>query len=511
LDKKQIRHTNAARAVCDVGAIPADGMTFVTPTQCFCMPYLPGFKAFHPRAFAGEEKLARLEKGQVGRAVEKGSPRDWPMYMANPQRGNWSAGKAPEKLQPLWTIRPVVEPDKPVISAEWRDNWYYQGSVTPVAIAEGVAVFAAVDRQQVVAIDPATGQERWRRTVDGRIDSTPTIRNGMIYVGTRNGWAYALNRDTGEMVWRFFAAPRRERMLAYGQLESCWPLHGSLLVEDDGVWIVAGRHNDADAGMWWWRLDPLTGERLTSGRLGGDELSSAVGVGVRSDGRQSGANSPIVSNGKLLLLSGIYLEKRNGELVDHPVPALSGPNDWLYWGPRFAYELMFPGNQGLLFNSREMNGYKMSYYGFTQAVGYAYRGRDFIHSGETTSLVHRGGDRSRRPDVIRFQKLEKPDAGLGAKVVWRAPYHEAFTTGFGALAVAGDSAFVAFSVENKEFEAQRKDMPHRLRTLNYASGERRQDDLRLPARPSLNGISIGEGRVYVTCQDGSIVCFGVEK
>ncbi len=41
LRENAIRHTNAARAVCDVGAIPAAGMTFITPTQCFCAPYLP--------------------------------------------------------------------------------------------------------------------------------------------------------------------------------------------------------------------------------------------------------------------------------------------------------------------------------------------------------------------------------------------------------------------------------------------------------------------------------------
>ena len=36
LDENAIQHTNAARSVCDVGATPAAGMTFITPTQCFC-------------------------------------------------------------------------------------------------------------------------------------------------------------------------------------------------------------------------------------------------------------------------------------------------------------------------------------------------------------------------------------------------------------------------------------------------------------------------------------------
>ena len=149
------------------------------------------------------------------------------------------------------------------------------------------------------------------------MDTSPTIRSGLVYVGTRNGWVYALNRDTGHLVWRFFAAPRRDRMLAFGQLESHWPLHGSVLVDEDGVWAIAGRHNDTDAGLWWWRLDPLTGKLITSGRLGSDGLSTEVGVGRRSDEHQSGANTPIVSNGKLFFLAGIYLEKQDGQLVEH--------------------------------------------------------------------------------------------------------------------------------------------------------------------------------------------------
>ncbi|MGB2824724.1 MAG: PQQ-binding-like beta-propeller repeat protein, partial [Phycisphaerae bacterium] len=343
LSKGGIRHTNAARSVCDVGAIPAAGMTFITPTQCFCAPYLPGFKAFHPRPFSGAQQIDRLEKGSAGPAPKTNARSDWPMYMANARRGNWTDANVPPKLEPLWTIKPVEEKRDHPIVAEWRDNWYTHGPVTPVSIAEGVAVFALVDRQQIVAIDPGGGKERWRRTIDGRIDTSPTIRNGLVYVGTRNGWVYALNRDTGELAWRFFTAPRRDRMPAFGQLESRWPLHGSVLVEEDGVWAIAGRHNDTDAGLWWWRLDPVTGKPIASGRLGSDDLSTEVGVQRRSDGQQSGANTPAVSNGKLMFLAGIHLEKRDGKLVNHPLgrgEGSEGEHKW--WADNFNYDILFP-------------------------------------------------------------------------------------------------------------------------------------------------------------------------
>lgn len=521
LTENAIQHTSAARSVCDVGAIPAAGMTFISPTQCFCAPYLPGFKAFHPRPFAGMEKLDRLEKGVATPAPKAKGGHDWPMYMADERRSNWTDSELPRRLGPAWTIKPVAEEREHPIVAEWRDNWYTHGPVTPVSVAEGVAVFALVDSHQVIAVDPADGKAIWRTTVDGRVDTSPTIRDGLVYAGTRNGWVYALNRDTGKLAWRFFAAPRRDRILAFGQLESCWPLHGSILVDDDGVWAIAGRHNDTDAGLWWWQLDPLTGKPRGSGRLGSDGLSTEVGVGCRSDGRQSGANTPVVSDGRLMFLAGIYLERRDGKLTDLQMKRGGGSQgEHAWWANNFKYNILIPGNQGLVFDYTQMGGYKMPYYGFTQAPVYAYKGKDFLHAGGTTTKQHRGGNRGgRRTEVTRFRKLDgikkvphPTQSGrtteVGNDVIWKAPYHESDGTGLGGMAVAGDAVLVGFSVENRDHWRARDEMPHRLRVFDYGTGKKRQDDLALPAKPVLNGVSAGAGRVFVVCEDGSVVCMG---
>jgi hypothetical protein len=76
--------------------------------------------------------------------------------------------------------------------------------------------------------------------------------------------------------------------------------------------------------------------------------------------------------------------------------------------------------------------------------------------------------------------------------------------------VAGDAVFVGFSVENRDHWRARDEMPHRLRSFNYQTGERRQDDLPLPAKPVLHGVSVGQGCVFVACEDGSIVCLGAK-
>jgi len=66
-------------------------------------------------------------------------------------------------------------------------------------------------------------------------------------------------------------------------------------------------------------------------------------------------------------------------------------------------------------------------------------------------------------------------------------------------------SFVGFSVENNDHWRARDEMPHRLRSFDYQTGNKRQNDLALPATSVLHGVSV---RVYVACEDRSLVCFG---
>jgi hypothetical protein len=62
------------------------------------------------------------------------------------------------------------------------------------------------------------------------------------------------------LVWRYRAAPRARRIIAYGQLESAWPVVGGVLIHDDLAYFVAGRHGAADGGVHIYAARPATGE-----------------------------------------------------------------------------------------------------------------------------------------------------------------------------------------------------------------------------------------------------------
>ena len=74
---------------------------------------------------------------------------------------------------------------------------------------------------------------------------------------------YCLRASDGELVWQFRAAPADRRLMATGQVESVWPVHGSVLIHDGCVYCVAGRSMWLDGGLRFLRLDARSGRMLS--------------------------------------------------------------------------------------------------------------------------------------------------------------------------------------------------------------------------------------------------------
>jgi len=95
-----------------------------------------------------------------------------------------------------------------------------------------------------------------------------TLSGGRCLFGTRSGFVYCLQAVDGSLIWRFRAAPQDRRPFAYEQLESAWPVHGSVLVDDTRsgavptAYFAAGRSARLDGGIRLYALDVETGELL---------------------------------------------------------------------------------------------------------------------------------------------------------------------------------------------------------------------------------------------------------
>ena len=243
------------RGGCLYGIVPCNGLVYAPPHPCACYieAKLYGFNALAPASATREipERLyegGRLKRGRAYRRINEESQNqikdDWPTYRHDSARSGFTTTNVPSKLSCLW-------------QKELGDR------LSSVVVAEGMLFVASIDTHTVYALDAETGDIRWHYTTSGRIDSPPTIYEGRVLFGSADGWIYCLRASDGVVSWRYQAAPKDIRLMAFEQLESVWPVHGSVLVQNDILYCIAGRSMFLDGGMRFLRLDPKTGKRLS--------------------------------------------------------------------------------------------------------------------------------------------------------------------------------------------------------------------------------------------------------
>ena len=248
--KWEIHHW--VRGGCLYGVMPCNGLLYAPPHNCACYPEakLFGFNALAPVApsRAIPKKISdkgRLEKGpafgSAFKLTSKTKPGDWPTYRGNLRRSGHNKQAVPANLASKWETK-------------------LGGKLTSPVIANGTVYVVKIDEHTVYAIDEETGKQKWTFTAGGRVDSPPTINLGMVVFGSADGWIYNV-RDDGKLIWRFRAAPIDRRLMSFEQLESAWPVHGSVLVQDNKVYAMAGRSNFLDGGIRFIKLDIFTGQK----------------------------------------------------------------------------------------------------------------------------------------------------------------------------------------------------------------------------------------------------------
>jgi len=253
-----LRH-NWVRGVCQYGVVPANGLLYAPPHSCACYieSKLNGFYALAP---AKEFKSPKVEesKSRTGPRLQRGpaydhipqpassipQPNAWPTYRHDNQRSGSTATKVPAQVQVAWRIE-------------------LDSRLSGVTVAGGKVFVADVDAHTVHALDAESGEKRWSFTTGGRVDSPPTIYQGLALFGCADGWVYCLRAADGKLVWRFRAAPEERRAIAFDQIESVWPVHGSVLVHDGVLFCTVGRSSYLDGGMRFCRLNPRNGEVLS--------------------------------------------------------------------------------------------------------------------------------------------------------------------------------------------------------------------------------------------------------
>jgi len=226
--------------------MPANGLTYAPPHSCGCYmaSKLWGFWALAPERElpAPIADSTRLVKGPAfGNVTPVAAGKtDWSQFRGGPVRGGSTDTAISSEPKPSWKVS-------------------LGGRLTQPVVAAGKLLTADVDCGTVYAIDPTDGSKIWDVTVSGRVDSPPAIYGGMAIFGSADGWVYAVRLADGALVWKFFAAPADVKTVALDQVESLWPVHGSVLILDGVAYVSSGRSTWLDGGISLYGLDPATG------------------------------------------------------------------------------------------------------------------------------------------------------------------------------------------------------------------------------------------------------------
>lgn len=522
LDKGWLSNNSWIRGTCQYGVIPANGLLYAPPNACACFLTVKaqGFFAAAPqRDPTGQMPFPAqpvLEKGPAFTANSNLESRvsdssDWPMYRHDASRSGSCSSAIPNAVKETWCT-PLG------------------GKLAQPVIVGGQVFIASTDTHTIHALDAGDGHELWRFTAGGRIDSSPTVWKQTVIFGSADGWIYCVGAADGALAWRFRAAPAERLVGVHGQLESIWPVHGSVLIQNDTIYATAGRSSYLDGGIVLYRLDPATGKELSKTTL--YHLNPATGEQLVPEERfnMEGTTTDILSGDGESVFLKYFTFDRAGARTEATKPHLFSitgllGEDWFVrsywivgagmptagWSGWAGAANTFPSGQILSFDNDIVYGY-----GREKLAGGAVG-----HRADTCRLfgMKRNQPAQPAPAAGKGKRGKKGSQGSLAEM-WTD--HEslivrAMVLGGNRLAVAGprdlgqkDPELLAFKNEPEAragFEGRKGVF---LRIVNSADGKT-ISETPLRAMPVFDGMAAAHGRLYVSTLDGKVLCLAEKK
>jgi outer membrane protein assembly factor BamB len=397
----------------------------------------------------------------------------------------------------------------------------------------GRLYIAQPDAHAVICIGAETGEPLWRFTTGGRVDSPPTIAQGIAVFGSRDGFIYALRAYDGALVWRFQAALLDRRLTARDQLESVWPLCGSVLVEDGKVYAAAGRNSYFDHGICLYKLDLITGKTLLSKRCysrdpetGGRTELYPLPDEYRGEGRNKpGLLGDVFSSGEKSLFLRQVAITRDLELIGIGEPNLSSAlgllNDESWERDYWSYSTVAPKGAGYPFTRNREIGGRIIVFDDTSVFGFI-DAESKVGSGAFSAA--RTVEQSDVPSTTAAGKKKS-----GFQLRKNSHWNRDIPLNVRAMVLSGDLLFMAGPKRFDEKAAKEKlhqaatddftlapPLADALASLEGKKGSilwvmKKSDgtklhSVRLKSAPVFDGMIAANGHLYISTLDGGVVC-----
>jgi len=545
---------NYVRGSCIYGVMPCNGLLYKPPDSCACyymskLEYLCALAPACPRPGAAQPmpEDGRLQKGPAyaaapgqDHAAGPGAAEDWPMYRHDPARSGSCPSPVPAALKKSWEAR-------------------LGGRLSQPVAAGGRVYVASADAHTLYALDAAGGKVLWKYLAGGRIDSPPTVYRGAVFFGCADGRIYCLLAADGSLAWSYLVAPQDRQIISCQRPESVWPLSGSVLVRGGAVYGLAGRNMFFDGGLRLVRLDSATGRKISETVL--DELDPQTGKNLQT---LISAKSMPVANPDILSCDGKYLYmgtqkfdlegRRAGIEVASARQIGSQPETrHLFCPTGFLDDAWFHRTYWIygdncaegwaLYNLAQKHTPCGRIMALDESRAYAFRA-DGLGNTLLPTPAYRlyAADRNVRDEAPQQQQngapaKKKAKAGKAAgaaaeaniaggyKVYWQIPSPPLFAN---AMAVGGRRLFVAGPPDvadesrmlgflpgaddeiNRQLKAQddawRGKMGGLLWVVSAEDGAKLAE-YRLEAVPVWDGMSIANGKLFISLQNGAVTCW----
>ncbi len=536
--KGHMRH-DWLRAPCKYGVLPANGLLYVPSHQCFCYPgvKLNGFNALAPRGRfqvpGSGFRDGRLEKGPAYGAnpepvTRNPEPADWPMHRHDSRHSGSTKAAVPARVERLWQAALGGRLSQPVVVG---DRLYV----------------AQTDAHRVVCLNAADGKPVWSFTAGGRIDSAPTLHRGLALFGSHDGFVYAVRARDGALAWRFRAAPTARRVVAFGQLESAWPVPGTVLVLDGVAYVSAGRSSYLDGGIHLYGLDPATGRVVHQGRIEGPYPDVKQDPGRPFDMEGTFADV-LATDGERLYMQQVQLDKSLKQIeapritkmgdrkVGRHVFSTAGLLDGAYWNRTFmTYCERWPGyyiaNQApktgqLLVVGPDATYAVKCYTRRNRHSPMFFPGEGYIlfadHNDNEPALYDGKSAKPLRwlPEVnkaightLAMNAVDR-DKGTGFTRVKPPKWAHRVPVRVRAMVLAGDTLFIAGPPDAlKEGDALAAFQGRAGAALWAVSAKDGQklSELALDSPPVFDGLAAAGGRLWLSTLAGEVLCLGDAK
>jgi len=208
---------------------------------------------------------------------------DWYMAGANPQRTSWVASTQNNQteikgtMKVLWykPIESYILPRTQIIAANGllyvstanglyafdaqtgEQVWVYPTGMPlghSPTVVDGIAYVGGYDHK-LHAVDALTGQGKWTFEAEQGFATNPLFVNGKIFAGNRDGWFYALNAATGTLVWKYqtagpvlFSAAEKDGLVYFASNDS----HAYALDAENGDLVWKSQKLPGQGFHSWW-------------------------------------------------------------------------------------------------------------------------------------------------------------------------------------------------------------------------------------------------------------------